>query len=262
MENHINHECDLFLMSSHAVYHTNNALYNFAKFGKRNIHGWGIGYYIDSKSHIIKSSESIYNTKTNNLNNEFSEAMKEITSTIILGHLRLAPRGVVKKENNHPFSLNYLNYEWLLIHNGTSHNIDKFGSPAEYLLNDSTTDSARVFEFIRKNIITYYAGDPKHSLVEACKTAYSKLLKTDPLGTYNIILSNGYISFVFIHWRKFYMLNREKDAGNALLISTIKLTDNEEWIEIQNFENNQKAKLMVFNGSTLIFNGTINIASS
>ncbi|MHB8277748.1 MAG: class II glutamine amidotransferase [Candidatus Humimicrobiaceae bacterium] len=255
MKNNFLHECDLFLMSSYKQYHANKALYNFGKYGKRNIDGWGIGFYNKGKSHIIKSSESIQDPRTGNLNNEFSEAIKEITSTIILGHLRFASKGAVKKENNHPFSLNFLNYDWLFVHNGTAHNTDKFESPAGYLLKDSTTDSARVFEFMRKNIIDYSSVDPKHSLIEACRNSYSKLLKTDPSGTYNIILSNGYISFVFIHWRKFYMLDREKDTGNALLISTIKLTENEEWIE---FENRQKARMLVFNGPTLIFNGNIN----
>lgn len=255
MKNHVNHDCDLFLMSSHSAYYANNSLYNFAKYGKSNIDGWGIGYYIDSRSQIKKSSEPVYNTKTHNLNNEFSELIKKISSTIILGHLRLASRGAVMEENNHPFPLNFLNYDWLFVHNGTAYNTDKFGSKTGYILKDSTNDSARVFEFMRKNIISYYSGNLKHSLIEACRAAYSKLLKIDPLGKYNIILSNGYISFVFIHWRKFYMLDREKDTGNALLISTIKLTENEEWIE---FENRQKAKMLVFNGPTLIFNGNIN----
>lgn len=255
MKHHINHDCDLFLMSSHSKYYANNALHNFAKYGKGNVDGWGIGYYINNRSQIIKSSESVYTIKTNNLNNEFSGAIKNIKSTTILGHLRLASRGAVMEENSHPFSLNFLNYDWLFVHNGTAYNTDKFGPKAGYLLKDSTNDSARVFEFMRKNIISYYTSNPKHSLIEACRNSYLKLLKTDPLGKYNIILSNGHISFSFVHWRNFYMLAREKDAGNALLISTIKLTEIEEWIK---FENRQKARMLVFNGPSLIFNGNVN----
>lgn len=258
MENHLNHECDLFLMSSNSVYYASHALYNFAKLGKDNKHGWGIGYYNGSSSQIIKSPIAVKDPNTETIDIEFSNAIKDIKSLIILGHLRRKSEGAIKKENNQPFPLNFLNYEWLFIHNGTAYNIEKFGSPIDYLLSYSTTDSARIFEFLRKNIISYYVSDPKHSLIEACRTAYLKLLKIDPSGKYNIILSNGYISFVFIHWRPFYILNREKDTGNALLISTIKLTDNEEWIEFQNSENRQKAKMLIFNGPTLIFNRSVN----
>lgn len=67
-------------------------------------------------------------------------------------------------------------------------------------------------------------------MIEGCRKAYSDLLKTG--GTFNIILSNGYVSFVFIHFRHFYLLKREKQMRDAALISTLRFTDDEEWIEI------------------------------
>ncbi|NMC99834.1 MAG: hypothetical protein GYA62_08950, partial [Bacteroidales bacterium] len=101
----------------------------------------------------------------------------------------------------------------------------------------------------------YFLADSKKSLIESCRKAYRKLLEKDS-GKFNLILTNGYLSFVFIHWRPFYLLNREKISGDVALISTIKLTRDEEWIEF-NPVNGKVAKMLVFNGNTLIFNGDI-----
>jgi predicted glutamine amidotransferase len=143
-----------------------------------------------------------------------------------------------------------------MIHNGTGRNVHGFINSHERLLLESTNDSARAFEYLRKEIISYYCSDPKKSLNEAVRNAYSLLLQSDPDGLYNIILTNGYLSWCFIHWRPFYLLSREKDPGNVSIISTIKLNENEEWTEINKISS-KKAKMLVFSGHSILMNGDI-----
>jgi hypothetical protein len=45
-------------------------------------------------------------------------------------------------------------------------------------------------------------------LIAACRRAYRSLLDQDPTGKFNLILSNGYLTFAFVHWRDFYLLHR------------------------------------------------------
>jgi len=188
----IPHECDLFLMSSHNIWTANHSLNSFAKRGRRNVDGWGIGYYRNGTANILKSE--IAATNNGDITREFNIAMNAISSETILGHLRLTSRGGTTIDNNHPFKLNFLNYDWLMIHNGTGQRINNLIPYQDQLLVNSTNDSARAFEFLRREIISYYCSDSKKSLIEAVRYAYSKLLEEDPAGSYNMILSNGYIN--------------------------------------------------------------------
>lgn len=96
------------------------------------------------------------------------------------------------------------------MHNGTARQYGSLIPHEERLLVESDNDSATVFEFMRRRTMDYCLQDHRKSLIEGCRATYSDLLEADPEGKFNIIISNGYLSFVFIHWRPFYILNREK----------------------------------------------------
>jgi len=253
----VDHECDLFLLSSHRAYAATRALPEFARRGARNVHGWGIGSYVEADAHVLRSEQPALagEDAPADLSREFAIAVEAVSSPVILGHLRLASRGTTRrKENSHPFKLNFLGYDWLLVHNGTAQDPQRLSPPHEHLLTDSDSDTPRVFEFLRRRIIEYLAS-PKKSLIEACRSAYATLLDTDA-GTFNLILSNGHLSFVFIHWRPFYVLERTKDRGDTALVSTLRLTGNEDWQEFH-ARRSRKAKMLVFSGPTLVLNGDV-----
>ena len=190
------------------------------------------------------------------LSGEFGAAVEVVSSPTIVGHLRLTSRGQTRVENNHPFRLDFLGYQWLLVHNGTARRHAELVSPTERLLTEADSDTPRVFEFLRREIIAYYEDRPQHSLIAACRQAFGKLLAADPQGKFNVILSNGHLTFVVVHWRTFYLLHRPKETGSVALISTLKLTDQEEWIEINKLSS-KSAKMLVFGGPSLVFNGDI-----
>jgi predicted glutamine amidotransferase len=201
----------------------------------------------------VRRSEAA--TEGPSLGREFATAVEAITGPTILGHLRLTSRGRTRRENNHPFHLHFLGYDWLLVHNGSAHNHETLVPPDGRLLTDSDSDTPRVFEFLRREMIRQFLSSPKKSLIVSCRTAYQTLREADP-GKFNIILTNGHLSFVFIHWRPFYVLRREKDTGDVALISTLRLTDHEEWVEFKRGEG-KLARMLVFNGHTLILNGDV-----
>ena len=60
------HECDLFLLSSHQQYFADKILSEFAKHGKQNINGWGIGYYVNNKANVLRSAEPAFQRKVLN----------------------------------------------------------------------------------------------------------------------------------------------------------------------------------------------------
>src|SRR5437763_1733423 len=97
------HECVLFLLSSHRSYLADRILPEFARQGARNIHGWGLGTYADDHAIVVRRSESA--TEETSLGREFATAVEAMTGTTILGHLRLTSRGRTRRENNHPFRL-------------------------------------------------------------------------------------------------------------------------------------------------------------
>src|SRR3712207_724612 len=121
------HECDLFLLSSHHPYTANHALASFAQRGLRNVHGWGIGSYVDGATRVLRSADPALTYAASEgrlLSREFAVAMQAIASPTILGHLRLTSCGETRVENNHPFTLPFLGYQWLLVHNGTARRHD------------------------------------------------------------------------------------------------------------------------------------------
>lgn len=209
------HECDLFLLSSHQDYFADNALTRFADRGSGNIHGWGIAGYRRGRANVLRSADPAIDRSNGDLSREFYMAAKAVSSPTILGHLRLISAGTVSEFNSHPFKLSFLGYDWTMVHNGTASDYETLVPHDERLLLESNNDSARVFEFLRKRIIEYYLENSRRSLIGGCRKAYSELLETG--GKFNIILSNGRISFVFIHFRPFYLLNREKQMGDAAL---------------------------------------------
>src|SRR5581483_8711806 len=77
------------------------------------------------------------------LSREFAIAVQAVSSSVIVGHLRLTSCGATRRENNHPFQLPFLGSEWLFIHNGTARNPESLVPRNERLLTESDNDSPR-----------------------------------------------------------------------------------------------------------------------
>lgn len=252
---HDDHECDLFLLSGHHRYVADAALPKFAREGRRNIDGWGIGFYADGRAQrVVNATRATSSEGT--ISNEFATAVEAARSDVIVGHLRRASSGAQHDpENNHPFLLQFLGYDWLFAHNGTARK--ELVPWKNRLLVRATNDSARVFEFLRQHMIDYYEADAKKSLIAACRSAYVALLRTDPSGTFNVLMTNGLVTFAFVHFRTFYLLRREKTDGEVVLLTTISnLSDEQGWVAFDPLPGT-KAKMLVFCGPTLLWNADL-----
>lgn len=116
----------------------------FKELGKKNPHGWGIGYYKNNSPKIIKEPKSTIESK------QFNQEVL-VNSNIIISHVRKKSDGDKKKENTHPFQY----HDWIFAHNG---NIDIKAELQESLNSDfrnslkGQTDSEVFFYWLIQNI--------------------------------------------------------------------------------------------------------------
>src|SRR5688500_13715110 len=95
------HECDLFLLASHHPYTAPHALAEFATRGRSNIHGWGIGSYVNDQARVLRSVDPAFtsgNTSAGQMSREFAIAIHAVASSTILGHLRFTSSGGTRVE--------------------------------------------------------------------------------------------------------------------------------------------------------------------
>ncbi len=76
------HECDLFLLSSHHSYYANRSLGNFARLGRSNMDGWGVGYYLNGGANVLRSAEPAFEgmTLSGSLSREFTMTIRAVSS--------------------------------------------------------------------------------------------------------------------------------------------------------------------------------------
>lgn len=173
----------------------------FKNYAVSNPDGWGIGWYKGEEPEIFKEALSAGDEKS-----KLPYLSKEVTSNIIIAHVRKGTKGKPAVNNSHPFK--YKN--WLFAHNG-SVNRDFLFSLLKKEHKDAIkgeTDSEVYFYWILQCIEEY--GNILHGLREAISKVISK--KHSGL---NFLLSNGNCLYAFRysrssqHYYSLYKLRRE-----------------------------------------------------
>jgi predicted glutamine amidotransferase len=234
--------CDLLVISSAQEFGAPYALQDFAICGHRNCDGWGVGYFDENRRAVIKKSMAMaYDSSRDAIDDQLLRVAKSTRSKNMVGHLRLTSCGKTCDQNCHPYTLTFLGRDWIFAHNGTCRRIMEYKTPHQQV-ESATTDSARIFEYLRDRIIAYYqvSADPPTSLFGVVSAAILDLLNTydamEPLSdNFNLVLATGQLIFVFMHHRPFYVLQRPKSGSDALIITTCEggLTDGEEWVRLK-----------------------------
>ncbi len=154
----------------------------FRNFGKSNPDGWGIGWYENSLAKVFKRSLSALN------DHRFFELSKEVSSKIIIAHVRKGTGAIPSEQNSHPFQ--YKN--WIFAHNGSIDREFLFG-----LLKDKyrenikgETDSEVYFYWILQCIEDY------NNVTEGIKRAVEKVITKSHSGL-NFLLSDGAQLYAF-----------------------------------------------------------------
>ena len=245
--------CDIFALSAGVNYTAQQYLPIFAEKGKQNMSGWGIGFFRDNQALIEKSSEKVYDGEQ--VHGSFQRLARVVDSRIIVSHISCPLSGGRHTAHNHPFSLSFLDHVWLFVHVGVIDGIADYQTTNEPRI-DVDVYPARVFEYLRDQLISYLRYTPYGSLGRSLVKSIRNMLSEYP-GRYAFVLANESVLFAFCNFRQFMLLRQSESVGNSLVLTSIKegLSDN-EWISISP-EKNTLGKLLVAAGPDVLYLGDV-----
>lgn len=210
--------CDLFALSAQKDYSAPEILPVFAVQAKKNMDGWGIGYFRKQQAFIEKSAEQVY--VSGYVHDGFQRLARVIKSRLILCHIRLQTSGRVDECHAHPFVLKFGGHSWIYAHNGKAPAIEVYRSSGT-VIEDAISDSARSFEYLRDRLLDFYQNVTKlPTLFHAVKQSTEQMIEEYP-GDYNYLLSNGQLLFAFTNHRQFMVLRGSRELKGALILTTV-----------------------------------------
>jgi glutamine amidotransferase len=210
--------CDLFALSAQKDYSAPEILPIFAVRAKKNMDGWGIGYFRKQQAFIEKSAKQVY--VAGDIHDSFQRLARVIKSRLILCHIRLKTSGLVDECHAHPFVLKFGGHSWIFAHNGKAPSIEAYRSSGP-VIEDAISDSARAFEYLRDHLSNFYQNAAKlPALFKALKRSTEQMLAEYP-GDYNYLLSNGQLLFAFTNHRQFMLLRGSRELKGALILTTV-----------------------------------------
>jgi glutamine amidotransferase len=240
--------CDLFALSAVHHYTAATSLPLFAVRGRKNVHGWGIGFFRQRVPVVEKSGDQVF--ADGRLHVSFQRLARVVNSPIILAHIRYKSSGVVDDCHAHPFVLDFWGQSWIFAHNGKAPAIETYVTPNTPTL-EATSDSARSFEFLRDFFLEAEPRRPHTPFGTILKQALVLLQHRYP-GEYNFLLTNGQVIWAFTNHRQFLMLKASEKLEDALLLTTIEEgLSQEHWQEISAGEGSL-GKLLLIAGGDLV----------
>ena len=241
--------CDLFALCAAHNYAAATSLPLFAVRGRRNVHGWGIGFFRKNHPVVEKSGEQVF--RDGQLHGSFQRLARVVASPIILAHIRYRSSGKVDECHAHPFILEFWGQSWIFAHNGKAEAIEPYRSPHSPTL-EADSDSARTFEFLR-DYFTDAAPRRLHThFLQIFKEALTGLIQQYP-GEYNLLLSNGRVIWAFTNHRQFLLLKGSQKLEEALLLTTIEEgLSPENWQKITLQEGSWGRILLIAGGDLVL----------
>jgi predicted glutamine amidotransferase len=241
--------CDLFALCAARHYAAATSLPLFATRGRRNVHGWGIGFFRHQLPVVEKSQERVF--QDGHLHASFQRLARVVTSPIILAHIRYRSSGQVDECHAHPFSLNFWGQSWIFAHNGEARAVEPYRSRHTPTL-EAGSDSARAFEFLRDYFVDATPRRQAASFLEILQEALVGLIRQYP-GQYNFLLTNGSFLWAFTNHRQFLLLKGSQKLEDALLLTTIEEgLSPENWQRIAVQEGNLGKILLIAGGDLVL----------
>ena len=245
--------CDIFALSAGVNYTAQQYLPVFAEKGKRNMSGWGIGFFRESQVLIERSSEKVYDGE--HVHESFQRLARVVDSRIIVSHISCPLSGGSHGTQNHPFSLSFLDHVWLFVHVGVVEGIESYETSNEPKI-DVDVYPARVFEYLRDRLVSSLRYTHYESFGGSLVKSIRSLLSDYP-GRYAFFLANESVLFAFSNFRQLMLLRESKSYGNSVVLTSIKegLSD-KEWTAIKP-EINTLGKLIVVAGPDVLYLGDV-----
>jgi predicted glutamine amidotransferase len=217
--------CDLFALSAATNYSAPKSLPIFATRAGRNMDGWGIGFFKRNRACVEKSALRAYHA--GRFHDGFQRLARVVSSKFIIAHVRLRTSGPIDECHAHPFVLQFNGQDWIFAHNGKAPAIVYYRSE-RVRLDEAISDSARTFEYLLDGIAARYKlSRGILSLFTAVADTSRQLVEEYP-GTYNYLLTNGSVLFVFSNHRQFLFLKGSKNLERGLLLTTVEKGLSEE----------------------------------
>ncbi|UCD89161.1 MAG: class II glutamine amidotransferase [Desulfobacterales bacterium] len=247
--------CDLFALSATKDYSAPELLPIFALRAKKNMDGWGIGFFRKHHAVVEKSAEQIF--YSGQLHDSFQRLARVVKSRIIICHIRLRTSGLIDECHAHPFALSFGGHDWIFVHNGKAPAIESYRSKRT-AIEDAISDSARVFEYLRDQIEdqhTHNAGP--NMLFNILMTSTAQMIDQYP-GNYNFLLTNGHLLFAFTNHRQFMVMKGSRKLQGALLLTTLArgLSKEEKWLRVAK-ATNRRGLLLAISGNDVIIHKSI-----
>jgi len=245
--------CDIFALSAGYNYTAQDYLPVFAEKARKNMNGWGIGFFRDGQAYVEKSSEQVF--IGDQVHESFQRLARVIDSRIIISHISCRLSGGRHSAHNNPFLLPFLDHIWLFVSIGREVDIDHYQTTNEPRL-EAEVKAARVFEYLRDELVNRMRNYPYASLYGVLRDSIRKLLSDYP-GLYTFFLANESVLFGFSNFRRFLLLKKSETLGDILLVTSVgKRLSPEEWLPIRP-ERNSLGKLMVIAGPDVLCMGDI-----
>jgi len=245
--------CDIFALSAGVNYTAQQYLPVFAEKGRRNMSGWGIGFFRDNQILIEKSSEKVYDGE--HVHESFQRLARVVDSRIIVSHIRCPLSGGAHTADNHPFALSFLDHVWLFVHIGVVEGIENYQTTNEPKI-DVDAYPARIFEYLRDRLVSSLRYASCESFGRSLVKSIRSLLADYP-GRYAFFLANESVLFAFSNFRQLMLLREAESFGNSLVLTSIKegLSD-KEWTAIKP-KKETLGKLLVVAGPDVLYLGDV-----
>jgi len=241
--------CDIFALSAGYNYTAQDYLPVFAEKARKNMNGWGIGFFRDGQAFVEKSSEQVF--VDDQVHESFQRLARVIDSRIIVSHISCPLSGGSHSAHNNPFTLAFLDHIWLFVNVGRDQEIEQYRSDNEPRL-EAEVKAARIFEYLRDQLISHTENYPYGTLYVALRECIRKLLSEYP-GNYTFFLANESVLFGFSNFRRLLLLRKSEKLGDILLVTSVgERLSPDEWLPIEADENSQ-GKLMVIAGPNVLY---------
>ena len=246
--------CDLFALSATKDYSAPEILPLFALRAKKNMDGWGIGFFRKRHAIVEKSAGQIY--YSGHLHDSFQRLARIVKSRMIICHIRLRTSGLVDECHAHPFVLTFGGHNWIFAHNGKAPAIESYRSRGT-AIEDAVSDSARAFEYLRDHLEDHHRHTTKPDMIfEILLSSTAQMIDQYP-GNYNFLLTNGHLLFAFTNHRQFMVMKGSKALKGALLLTTLaRGLSREKWLRIAK-ATNRRGLLLAISGNDVVIHKSI-----
>ena len=188
----------------------------------KNPEGWGIGFYPEHGSTASIFKEAI--TGTDSHLAQYLQSYPNLSSQIVLAHIRKSSSGTVNHSNTHPFDRFFNGRQWLFAHNGTLYYPELLKLRYYYPAGD--TDSERSFCWLLAqlrdmHIKPMFKGSYVGFSDADVRSIYQQLLyiNVECTGAFNVLFSDGQHLFAYrdIHGKRpLYYLYRQYPFATTL----------------------------------------------